>query len=278
MGVTAVDLYTEVLLDFCAKTAATYDEWAGGVNRKAAEHLAALAAVEPDEAVIDAGCGTGLVSRALTLDRGAGGRALAVDLSQTMLDVAAAKRPPGAPITYTLGAVEDLIVPDGSVDVVLLGQVLAYTADPEAVLLEARRVLRPGGRVAVSGLQRSLMTAIDSAFIAELVDLGATFRIPRRGDEHALLGEPDVLRGLLEEAGFTMARTSSMVVGDHTADAHSFIELMRDEGPWPHAMVALLRPRERERLERRLTGTARFAREEGFAYHRPFSFAVAWRV
>ncbi|MFN2581856.1 MAG: methyltransferase domain-containing protein [Candidatus Dormibacteria bacterium] len=275
----AVDTFTEVMLNFYEETASLYDDWAGGVNRKAAARLADLAAVRPDEVAIDAGCGTGLVTRMLRMDRTKGGRALGVDISPAMLDVAEANRPRGAALTFTQGTVEDLVVAEASVDVVILGLVLAYTADPEAVLQEARRVLKPGGRIAVSGQQRSLMTAVDEVFFAELLDVASTFGIPRRRDEHGMLGEPWMLRGLLEEAGFVDVRTSNMLVGNHTEDARSFIDLMRYEGPWPHAVIHLMGPGARARLEKRLTGTVRFSKEDGrFIYHRPFSFAVGRKV
>jgi ubiquinone/menaquinone biosynthesis C-methylase UbiE len=274
-----VDPFTEVMLEFYEETASLYDDWAGGVNRKAAARLAALADVQPEEVVIDAGCGTGLVTRMLGVDRSKGGRALGVDISPAMLDVAEANRPRGKAITFTQGTVEDLVLPDKSVDVVIMGLVLAYTADPEAVLQEARRVLRPGGRVTISGQQRSLMTAVDEVFFAELLDVASTFGLPRRRDEHAMLGEPWMLKGLLEEAGFSDVRTSNMLVGNHTEDAHSFVDLMRYEGPWPHAVIRLMGPGARARLEKRLTGTVRFSKEGGeFIYHRPFSFATGRKV
>ncbi|MBV8196177.1 MAG: methyltransferase domain-containing protein [Candidatus Dormibacteraeota bacterium] len=275
----AADPFTEVLLNFYEETASLYDGWAGGVNRKAAIRLTDLAAVQSHEVVVDAGCGTGLVSRILPVDRTMGGRALGVDISPAMLDVAEANRPHGAAVTFTQGTVEDLVLPDKSVDVVILGLVLAYTADPEAGLQEAHRVLKPGGRIAVSGQQRSLMTEVDEVFFAELLDIGSTFSVPRRREEHAMLGEPWMLQGLLEEAGFTDVRTSNLLVGNHTRDARSFIELMQLEGPWPHAVIRLMGPGARSRLEKRLTGSVRFSREDGrFIYHRPFSFAVGHRV
>jgi SAM-dependent methyltransferase len=161
---------------------------------------------------------------------------------------------------------------------VTLGNVLAQTADPEAVIQEAWRVLRPGGRVVVSAEQRSLMTAADEVFFAELAELAAAFRIPRRRENHAVIGEPSVLRGLLEEAGFSSVRTTQLVIGNHTDDARSFIELMRLTGPWPHAVISVLGPAARERFERRLTGAVKFSREGSFLYHRAFSFATATRA
>ena len=280
MGVdTATDPFTSLLLAYYEQAAPRYDDWAGGVHRKAAARLAQLAAVQPGELVVDAGCGTGLFVRAITSDGHRPVRILGVDVSQPMLDIAEASGPGDPTVTFGRGVVEDLVLRDAQVDVVALGLVLSDVADPEAVLAEARRVLRPGGRIVVSECRRSLQTEVDAMFFTELRELALVFRIPERPASHRLLGEPPVLRGLLEEAGFGEAHTSSMVVGNHTEDAHAFVDLMRDEGPWTHTMVGLLGPAARERLERRLTGTVRFSEDGGpFLYHRPFTFAVARRL
>lgn len=275
----AADPFTELMLNYYQAAAPRYDDWAGGVHLKAAARLAQLAAIQTNDVVVDAGCGTGLVARILAAERRRVGRVVGVDMSLAMLEVAETNRPRDAPVTFGRGLAEHLVLRDKTVDVVILGLVLSLTAHPEEVLLEARRVLRPGGRIVISETQRSLYSDVDRMFYAELSDLFQLFPIPARPESHARLGEPQVLRELLEQTGFTDIRTSSMVVGNHVADAHAFIELMRDEGPWTHSMVRLLGPGARERLEHRLTGTVRFSEEGGpFHYHRPYGFGAARRA
>ncbi|MGH7686347.1 MAG: class I SAM-dependent methyltransferase [Candidatus Dormibacteria bacterium] len=274
----ATDPYTELLLEYYRSAAPVYDDWAGGVHRKTAQRLAQLAAVRPHDVVVDAGCGTGLVMRSFGAEGRRAARIVGIDISPAMLDIAHAQRPAGMPTAFGQGLVEDLLLRNDTADVVILGLVLADTAEPMAVLHEARRVLRHGGRVIVSVMRQSLLTEVDSLFLAELRDVAQLIRLPERPRTHDTIGEPHVLKRMLDSAGFLEIQTSSMVVGNHTENAHDFIELMRYESPWMYSMVKLLGPTPRERLERRLTGTLRFSEEgEEFRYHLPFTFAVATR-
>lgn len=276
----STDPFVEMLLRFYEEAAPLYDDWADGVHRKAAARLAQLAAVQPGDLVVDAGCGTGLVANSFAGVLRSGGRVVGVDLSPAMLQVAEAHRPADAPIGFGQGVAEQLVLRPETVDVVVLGLVLSYTEDPLVVLREAHRVLRPGGRVVVSEYRPSLLTEVDEIFYAELRDLAeVVFRVPERGLGHHTFGEPAVLKRILEETGFGAVRTSSMVVGNHTADAHAFVELMGYATPWTHALLRLMGPGARERLEHRLTGTLRFSHEpEGFRYHLPYSFAIGRRL
>ena len=277
----AADPFTDVVVDFYETTAALYDDWAGGVNRRAATRLAQHAAVQSNEVVIDAGCGTGLVTCQLNLDRSSGGMAIGIDIARAMLDIAERGRPANSPIVFTQGRVEELAIPTRSADVVILGQVLSLTPDPAAVVQEARRVLRPGGRIAVAECQRSLMSPVEELFITEMVRISTSrfFRVPRRPEENSRLGEPESLHDLLQEAGFADVQTSNLVMGNHTEDAESFVELMRHEGPWPHLLLDFIGPAGRDQIARFLAGAVRFLRDtERFAYQRPFTFAVARRM
>jgi ubiquinone/menaquinone biosynthesis C-methylase UbiE len=119
-----------------------------------AAHTALLALASPaaGERVLDIACGTGLVSFAAARAVGPSGHVLGVDLSERMID-AAEHRPthPGlSNCSFSRMDAERLALPDASFDVVLCSLGLMYVPDPEQALREMRRVLRPGGRLALA--------------------------------------------------------------------------------------------------------------------------------
>ena len=83
---------------------------------------------------------------------GASGRAIGLDMTDEMLDLARANaaRAGVENIEFVKGYIEDIPLADASVDVVISNCVINLAADKGAVLAEAGRVLRPGGRFAVS--------------------------------------------------------------------------------------------------------------------------------
>ncbi|UCU93557.1 class I SAM-dependent methyltransferase [Hydrogenophaga taeniospiralis] len=110
------------------------------------------ATLQRGERVLDLACGTGLVTLAAARTVGPSGQALGTDLSGEMVTLAAqqAERRGLPNASFTRMDAENLAVADGSVDVVLCSLGLMYVPEPERVLGEARRVLRPGGRLVVS--------------------------------------------------------------------------------------------------------------------------------
>ncbi|MEO3758866.1 methyltransferase domain-containing protein [Mycobacterium sp. B14F4] len=116
-----------------------------------AADLIEAAAPEPGEFVVDVACGTGVVTRLAAERVGANGKVVGVDLVPEMLEVAAAaSTPSGAPIDWRQGDAESLPLPDESYDLALCQLGLMFFADRLAALGEMRRVLSPGGRLAVN--------------------------------------------------------------------------------------------------------------------------------
>lgn len=151
------------------------------------------------EAVLDAGCGTGVLLRRLRVAF-PGLSLTGVDPSDAMLAVAAARLAGGARLVQ--GRAQNLPFVDASFDVVTCTSVLHYWPDPGAALAEIRRMLAPGGRLALTDW---------CGDYAGIRLLSAWLRLTGRSvaDVHGRAA----VRRLLQDAGFRVTRLDRYRIG-----------------------------------------------------------------
>lgn len=177
---------------FITSAAAEWDAKVSSLFGARADLGAALALLDPAMVVADLGCGTGALARALAPHVA---HVHAVDGSDAMLSAARARLDGVPNVTIAAGSLESLPLLDGSLDAAVLMLVLHHVAEPTRVLREARRVLRPGGRLVIT-------------------DMCAHERDEYRGQMgHVWLGfDERPLRGWLTKAGFDTMRYTTMPV------------------------------------------------------------------
>lgn len=110
--------------------------------------LLATAGVAPGQTVMDAGCGPGFWTLPIAEIVGPTGRVIALDVSEHLLGMLAEQNPP-VHVHLVRGDLPNIDQPDASIDLIWAAFVFHEIQPPEAFAEELRRVLRPGGRLAL---------------------------------------------------------------------------------------------------------------------------------
>lgn len=276
MDPDSTDEMVDHLVDFFDRIAPVYDTWANGQHQRVASRLVDLAMPAKGETVLDVATGTGLVANMIA-PRVGPGVVFGIDLSENMLAIARSKKVKN--VQYIGMAAEQLVFRPQTFDLVLMGQALSYLADPTAALAEANRVLRPGGRLAVSVQRRSLNTRAQDLFFQGLGPLARRhyLSLPRYSSERSRFGEPDVLPQILGAAGFDVMKVTEMVTGGRASDAREWTELMAGAGPLPYTLIRSLGPRYRDELVAEVEAAMASLGDpdDAFRYHHSYVLAVA---
>jgi len=159
-----------------------------------------------DMRVLDVGCGGGLLSEALA-QRSA--RVTAIDLAEDLVKVAKLHGlESGVQVDYRVQSVESLAAEQpGSFDAVTCMEMLEHVPDPAAILKACATLLKPGGSLFVSTLNRT-----PAAFALAIVGAEYVARLlPRGTHQYAAFIKPSELGGWLREAGLELQDVTGLM-------------------------------------------------------------------
>jgi len=243
------DDHSQAFKDFEAAgwsaNASGYERLTGRITARVADLLLDAAGVRDGVRVLDVGCGTGALC-AIAAARGA--RPTGVDLAEGM--VAAARRAHPS-LEFASGDAEALPCADGAFDAALGAFVVNHVPHPERAAAELRRVLAPGGRVALAMWgppeRVPFLGLFDAAMRAAGVGGRAGPALPA-GPAAFRFADADELRGLLHGAGFERVEVREHELSHAVAGADELWDGVRTGSVRTAAQLRALDDNERARV------------------------------
>ena len=173
-----------------------------------------LGALELDRisSVLEIGCGTGVVSRALAVAPGFRGTITATDVSPHLIDAArryAQMEGVEGRIAFEISSAADLHAGNGTHDLIIAHTLLSHAADPVAILAECARVLHSRGQLLIFDRDFASSALSLKSEIAAKIDIEDIAR--------AFAAQPCIIRqlpGLLSDAGFAIESHRAYVIAD----------------------------------------------------------------
>lgn len=218
----------------------------GDLTRGSIPALLDAAGVEALARVLDVGTGPGFVALAAAA-RGAD--VVAVDQSTAMVEIAV-----GAGVDAVVASVDQLPYDDGSFDAVVAGYLLNHLPRPEAAVASLARVLRPGGRVAVTVWDLPEANPALGLFSPVAAGLGLAAAAPPGPDAQRFSGEEAMLALL---GGVFVSATVQRVRWMVTVEPGAWFDAVASATPRTGAVLAAATDEQRAQLRERYVEVAR---------------------
>jgi O-methyltransferase/aklanonic acid methyltransferase len=205
---TAKDLYPGTFSRHAAAYRARLDEVMARNESRGRTAVVDWAQPSPGKRILDLACGPGTLSYRLARDVVPDGEVVGIDLAPGMIELARREAPAGLRVRFELMDMEELRFPDAAFDAAVCGHGLQFVPDLLRALMEARRVTKPGARMAASVPVDPSRPSEAQAILERTV--GASLPpAPRARDQFATrrtVEDEEAFATIARQAGFREAR------------------------------------------------------------------------
>ena len=258
------------------EAAPRYETMSSSLFGPVTEEFLDFAGLRKGWSVLDVACGPGIASRAAARRVAEKGSVLAVDLSPSMVELAASRPAQKrlAPVEFRVMDAQTLELPDASRDAAICQLGLMLFARPDAALAEMRRVVAPGGTVAclVQGRRSAMLftALVMDAIIARAPQL----RAPKGAPTLYAFGPDDILEEAFARAGLTEMVTRRLSGAFRFPTPEDYWSCMTEGAGRTGAMLRQLTPEVQAKVKADVLRRAA-KRKVGRAVEIPYEFVAA---